>query len=326
MRRLWLVVALLAAGCGGTVSRHAAAPAAPVVPTAPPPPIAAIDEPATDEVSWNWDTSDWDNAGDGTIAYACGRMYTVTPSADPPAEPLQHTDDCKPTPEELAQLKAEAQQQADAVRPAAGSEPRAVAKLTLGPDASARFVVWWNRDHALCTDVVEDDPDGGGDDGVGGPCNPDSAPCGAICLDSNGGSSADGPMTYLLAGSVDTAAAAIRVTVAGGASDVYPLTGPRVPGTDRRVFMFALGTLDWRRLELIRDGRVVATSEMDAFQVAVEECQTKLGEMPTPASLDDDPGVNSLDLQNDPVVKRWDDEYEACLRAALPDWPDSATP
>jgi hypothetical protein len=294
------------------------------VPTAPPPPITAIDEPATDEVSWIWDMSAWDAGSDSATAYGC--MRAVVPAGDGTSEPPPSTDDCKPTPEELAQLKTEEEQRADAVRPAAGSEPRAIANLTLGPDASARFVVWSNRDHVLCTDVITDDPDGGGDDGVGGPCNPDSSPCAAICLDSNGGSSGDRPITYLLAGTVAADAAAIRVTLAGGASDVYPLTGPRVPDTDRRVFMLSLGMHDWRRLELIRDGRVVATTEMDAFQAAIEECQTTVGDMPIPESPGADEGVSSLDLENDPAVKRWDDEYEACLRAALPGLADAATP
>jgi hypothetical protein len=55
----------------------------------------------------------------------------------------------------------------------------------------------------------------------------------------------------------------------------YPLRGPIVPNTDRRMFMLDLGRHDWRRLELLRGDAVVAVQVMPEWQAAAEDCQER---------------------------------------------------
>jgi hypothetical protein len=113
------------------------------------------------------------------------------------------------------------------------------------------------------------------------------SPCDVICLDSEGGSSGDAAATYVLSGTVPLDAEAIRVTVSGGSRATYPLLGPRVLDTERSVFMLDLGAHDWRKLELIRGGAILATAEMPPFMVAYEDCLSKVGPPPDPPASSD---------------------------------------
>jgi len=152
----------------------------------------------------------------------------------------------------------------------------------------------------LCWEADQASPDGSGGAGPSGPCveqaqaaypepvsssMPSSRPCAAICLSSDSETRDDGTDVYFLAGTVEPNAEAIRVTVAGGATATYPLNGPTVLDTGRRIFMLELGTRDWRKLELIRGGAVAATSTMPAYVAAFEDCVAQIGTPPVPQDL-----------------------------------------
>jgi len=115
--------------------------------------------------------------------------------------------------------------------------------------------------------------------------------------------------TYVLSGTVSRDAEAIRVTVAGGMTATYPLVGPTVLDSDRRVFLLELGVNDWRRLELIRGGAVAATAQMPEFTVAYEDCIDTIGP-PTqpPASADAQAMFDAM--------KPYENALMACLRAS----------
>lgn len=103
------------------------------------------------------------------------------------------------------------------------------------------------------------------------------APCAAICLDSAGG---DGG--YVLAGTVAADATAIRITLDNHTQATYPLTGPIITPTKRRVFIVDLGAHDWRKLELGRDGTTTSTVTMSPRRAAYEDCSKRVHPQPPP--------------------------------------------
>jgi hypothetical protein len=167
----------------------------------------------------------------------------------------------------IAKLKAQLAARQEAIRPAAGSEPRAVAELS----GSAVLVAWRNGANRLCLDSSRLPAGGGG--GAFGPCDPEDGMCAAICLRSDGRGESIQSLDYLLAGTVRQDATAIRVVRSRGAATEYALRGPVLSGTQHRVFMLELGRRDWRLLELLRGDRVIATEKMPPARAAFEDCQ-----------------------------------------------------
>jgi hypothetical protein len=294
-----VVVALVLCGCG-TVGQRNAVRAAPLAELEPAPPIVAVDEPAPDGVLWFLDSNFDSNSP--SLNEIC-----VQDGADSAGH--GSTDECPPmTPEQEAQAREQQKEWDDAVRPAPGTAPRTVARLTLSNDATVRFVVWHNAAGELCTDIEEDSPDGsGGGGGPGGPCIP-GHPCGEVCVDSTGSGDL-GDLTYYLTGFVPSEADSVRITLKGGTAKMYPLNGPVVDGTDRRVLMVELGRQDWRRIEAFRGDRLVAAQDLPAYLVAYDDCDEQVGPMPTPTS------------ENDPALEAYNQKLEACLSARLPSGP-----
>lgn len=251
---LALAAMLLVAGCGGS-GGHAGAPAPPIRPLDRPAPadaLAVLAPPqgkATEGVDL-W-TSSWNGAG-----------QTCTIEVEPPAPNGSKCDaSVRPTAEEIAALLREQKLYRAQVRPDPASPPREIALLPLAAGGASTLIAWRTRDRSLCLlSRQTDGRGGGGGGGPFGPCTGDRT-CAAICIQSGGTGSPGDPAEprYVLAGTVDVHAGAIRVELAGGAATTYPLAGPLVPGSaTRRVFMLDLGPRAWRRLELVEHGSVVA--------------------------------------------------------------------
>jgi hypothetical protein len=168
----------------------------------------------------------------------------------------------------IAKVKAELEARQDAIRPAPGSPPRIVAELR----GRALLLAWRDRANLLCLRATRL-PQGGGS--IFGPCVQSDVPCADICLRSDGEGVSRASIEYLLAGTVRRDATALRITRSREAATQYPLRGPIVRGTDRRVFMLDLGRHDWRRLELFRGDAVVAVQAMPEWQAAAEDCQER---------------------------------------------------
>ncbi len=324
---------LLLAACGAATPEQAGAP---VVPDAPAPPITAVNEAPPEDVAWflqaefGQDSSPDDSGSSSFGVSVCEVEVRDISGLGLPATQDAAGSSCpQPTAEEQARWRAEEQRYEEAIRPAAGSEPRVVAKLRLGAGGDLLFTAWKSSSGALCWETDESGPDGGGGGGPSGPCAQQAAsdaypefslslqtgvpPCDVICLDSDGGESGDGADTYLLSGTVPRDAEAIRVTEAGGTTATYPLLGPRVLDTERSVFMLDLGAHDWRKLELIRGGAIVATAEMPTLMAAYEDCAAKIDPPPNPPASADEQAI--LD-----AMQPYEAALTACLRAsgALP--------
>ena len=324
----WLLAfaaVFLLAGCGAASPEHAGAP---VVPNVPAPAIVAVNETPPDDVLWFLqDEFGQDPApADPSSSNLGGSVCVMTDTSGSGMTPTLTSDSCtQPTAEEQARYQAEEQRYEQAIRPVPGSEPRVVARLRLGGSDDLLFTAWKSSSGALCWEADESGPDGSGGGGPSGPCvqqaqaeaypelatgiGADLPPCGVICLGSTGGSSDGGVNTYVLSGTVSRDAEAIRVTVAGGMTATYPLVGPTVLDSDRRVFLLELGVNDWRKLELIRGGAVAATAQMPEFTAAYEDCIDTIGP-PTqpPASADAQAMFDAM--------KPYENALMACLRAS----------
>jgi hypothetical protein len=284
------------AGCGTVGTRDAAR--APLAELEPAPPIVAVDEAAPDGVLWFLRTLPSTSDGEGGIHAYCG--------ADGVEESGDAEESCPLTPEQQAEAEEQERAWLAAVRPAPGSEPRTIAKLSLSDGGTVRFIVWHNAAGELCTDIEEDSPDGsGGGGGPGGPCIPAHPNCGEVCVESTGEGNLD-DLRYVLTGFVPSEADNVRITLKGGEVKLYPLNGPVVDGTNRRILMLELGKRDWRRVEALRGDRLVAAGDLPRELVAYDDCEDKAGPMPTPESEDD------------PALEAFDQTLEACLDAAMP--------
>ena len=262
------------AGSGGTTTTRQ--------PEAPP--IAAVARPAPPEVerllaprpaaATGCDFS-WDGAG-----RACQiRIYPPDPQG------ARCDDAARPTSEQLVELQHEQQRYRRQIESDPASPPREIAELPLDGGGTATLSAWRTTSGSLCLFTLRTSGDGE----AFGPCTDDRA-CAAICVDGGGGYGPPAHARYLLVGVVDANAEAIRVTVDGGATTTYGLTGPVVPvAPDRLVFMLDLGSRDCRRLELLEAGRsVVASRELPPEQVRFERCATLLPAGPgmtAPAAL-----------------------------------------
>jgi len=222
------------------------------------PAIQAIDEPAPDA---GWKSPPDDSA---TLSmYGCRSDESKT----------DRKDAC--TPDQMEKSIQMEQMFEEAVQPARGTQPRAIAQLRLparGPSARARLVVWRTQSNKLCAEADEEDEDGGGGEGPLGPCVP-GAQCADICLDLSGDSRGNAVYAYLLNGVVASQADDLRITLDDGRVEDFALTGPVVPGFPKyRVFMLDLGRDLYRRLELRRDDKVIAEETRSPSEIRMTRC------------------------------------------------------
>jgi len=231
-RALVLVFGVLAlSGCGSSKSAQTTTEKQAAAPLA----VEAIDEPAT-----------------------------VPPAASATAMcPDVPAGNCQPTPDEAEKLQ-------QALTPAHGSEPRAIAELRLaarGPKARARLIAWRNRSGRLCLETQVEDVNGA----PFGPCLPGTS-CRKICVQlvqTRTGSEA----LYLLGGAVASGNDRLQVTTDDGRVATYGLTGPIVPRfPGYRVFMLDLGRSLYRRLELLAHDQVVAEEELFPAEIRSLRC------------------------------------------------------
>jgi len=288
------------AGCGAETS-GSGKPAAAGVLAAPAPPIVAVDEapPAElqrvldEELGHSSAASSGIDTQEKTVTFVWGGTSTTA----------------APTAAQLAEARAQLEEQRRALEPAPDSTPRVVARLPLADGGDALFVVWHNRDGRLCTYTNVTHASGGGG-GMGGPCaEPQGMECAQICLASDGSGTVAAD-DWVVSGTVAADADALDVTTADGSTTEYPLAGPLLDG-DRRVFMLDLGAQDWRKLALVRGGGVVATTTMPAASVASEDCDRKAGPMPLPA-----PQSGTAAPPESAAQKAWQDAFQACLEAS----------
>jgi hypothetical protein len=303
---LAVTAVLLLAGCGGNVDERVTAASGPIQATEPPPPIVAIDEPAPEMVEWF--LHEWGPASDddpNSVRESCDIILGDSQDDEDADE-----DGCAPpTPEEREQIARITEQWRTAVEPAPDSPARSVARLELTTGGRAVFVAWRNRAGELCiTTQIEDSDGSSGGGGPRGPCVPWERDCEAICVWAEGGGPGEETQRYVLTGLVPSTGELLRVTLAGGAVRTFPLTGPMIRDSERRVVMIELGPRNWRRVELVRDGDVAATAEMPPLQVASEECWDQVG--PEPVADDE--------------VDAWLARVDSCVSASMrsdPGWP-----
>lgn len=255
---------LLLAGCGGAAHR-----------TAAPPPVRAVDEALPQNLQGQLDGMlglPQPKGSDVSVSEMCVVKLTAKMKPRP----------C--TPAEIAAGRVKARRFEQAIVPAQAEAPRVVAALRLPYGFRELLIAWWTRSGRLCMSTAGvsagnmDEPFGpcvaAADRAAGYPADPRNPPCGAVCL-SVGNENVAGTNGYYLAGTVPPGATALRVTVGGGSVTTYPLRGPLIPGTHRRVFMAETGAHAWRRLEILSGKTVVATQEMPPREAAFQDCEER---------------------------------------------------
>jgi hypothetical protein len=244
------VLALSACGSSSKSSQPAETQPADTQPSiSVPPEIEAIDEPAPD-------------AGFKMPPDDVGSSSTLC------------LGDCPPTPDHAEKFRRMEEEFEQAVQPAKGTEPRAIARLRLtarGPTARARLVAWRNQSDKVCIETEVEDQDSGSSDGPSGPCVPESH-CKEICLGLSGDGSGSA-LRYLLSGIVASEADTVRMTLDDGRVVEYRLGGPIVPGFDEyRVFMLDLGRDLDQRLELRRGDKTIAEEKRSPVEIRMMRC------------------------------------------------------
>jgi len=319
---LGLAAVLVLAGCG-TVTGGSGEPAAPSAPLAGAPPIEAVDEAPSPELRRTldlWFAPPQLGTQGSTVTSGTDVWFTWGGGS-------ASTTTTVPTAADMATIRAQFEAQRAARLPAAGSPPRVVARLPLADGGNAALVAWRNHDGVLCTDTEVTDRQGSGGGGPGNSCVPSDMAallhCAEICLTSNGSGSDLAQEVWVLSGTVAADADAIDVTTADGATADYPLTGPVLDGSDRRVFMLELGSSDWRKLVLLRAGEVVDQTSMPAAAAAGEDCLAKVGEMPAPP-----PPQQPGPIASTPAMQAWNASLQACMTASgvLPATPVPSPP
>jgi hypothetical protein len=281
-----LISAAFALTACGAAETERAQPAGSLEPA---PQIEAIDEPAPPGSPFLEPLSEGESAE--------GSIYICAGESD--------SQECKPTPEAIAEMEKMAGLFRQAVRPAEDSRPRAFARLRItprGPATTATMIAWRARSGKLCTSLALGDHVS---HGPSGPCVPETQwrkACDALCLDRSG-EGIRGELRYLLTGTVTARADELRITFVDGRAVRYPLTGPVVPEFPQyRAFMLDLGSQMYRRLELLREGDVLERSDVPQDQIKFDRC---VREFPIPP-----PGV-----ANEPVPTEPNPRLKACLRA-----------
>jgi hypothetical protein len=261
------VLALSSCGSSSTSSRPAGEKPQSTTSAA----IEAIDEPSPDSF---W----FDPPDDGATS-------SEVMCLGDDAKPTSDRDACEPPPGLKDELRKQEEQFRQAIKPAKGIEPRAVAQLRLAdrdPKARARLVVWRSQAGKLCLVSEVETKDGGGDDGPFGPCIPEPR-CDKICLDL--WEDGSGLRTrYLVSGVLASEGDRLRMTLDSGRVIIYALSGPFVPGfADYRVFMLDLGRDLYERLELLHGDKVVAEEKKSHSEIEGMRCFERfpIEEMPS---------------------------------------------
>ena len=254
------VLALSACGSSSKSSQPAETQPADTQPSIRvPPAIEAIDEPAQD-AGFKMPPDDMDSS---TIYLCSGEGSTTVPD-----------EDCKPSPDQAEKFRRVEEEFEQAVQPAKGTEPRAIARLRLtarGPTARARLIAWRNQFDKVCIETEVENQDSGSSDGPSGPCVPESH-CKEICLGLSGDGSGSA-LRYLLSGIVASEADTVRMTLDDGRVVEYRLAGPIVPGFDEyRVFMLDLGRDLEQRLELRRGDKTIAEEKRSPVEIRMMRC------------------------------------------------------
>jgi len=283
-RALLVLLGILAlSACGSSsITQPSSKPqtTARIIPT-----IEAIDEPAPDA---GWQPLPDDAATSSRDLCLSGGTNT------------DRNDSC--TPDEVEKARQMEQMFEQAVQPAKGTEPRAIAQLRLptrSPTARVRLAVWRTQSNKLCIESDEEDEDGGGGGGPSGPCVPGTR-CAKLCLDLDGSSGSNAVYFYLLSGVVASEADDLRLTLDDGRVEDVGLTGPVVPGFPKyRAFMLDLGRDLYRRIELRRDEQVIAEETVSPAEIGMTRC----GEIVPPMLL-------SQNERNR--------EFDQCLHRAAP--------
>jgi hypothetical protein len=258
MRRLGVVVLLLAAsalsGCGAQ-ERDEAQPRDTLQPA---PLIKAIDEPPEELLPP-------EPVKDGARAAFC-------PGNDSGGGD-RRLDDC-PSPEQVEAYRRLEWEDTRESLPTPKSPPRSIAMLALKerePKARAMLAVWRTRAGKVCMATGLEDGDGATWGSSRGPCVSGSG-CADLCLVRYGHYDYGVP-PYLLSGTVSAHAEELRILFVDGQSVRYPLTGPLLPDSrSRRVFMLDLGNRSHRRLELLIGGKVVAHDDVRLSQIEADRC------------------------------------------------------
>jgi hypothetical protein len=256
LKALLILCSVLAlSACGSSKSSQPAEKPQSTTPAA----IEAIDEPASVGLEMPPD-----DAGSSSTYLCLGDEGETTATPE----------DCKPTPDQAEKFRRMEEEFEQAVKPAKGTEPRAVAQLRLparGPSARARLIASRNQSDKLCIETEVEDETGGSSDGPSGPCVPES-PCNKICLGLSGSGSGNASR-YLLSGVVASEADTLRMTLDDGRVVDYGLTGPIVPGFhEYRVFMLDLGRDLDRRVELLRDDKTIAEEKRSPIAIKMMRC------------------------------------------------------
>jgi len=176
--------------------------------------------------------------------------------------------ECQPSREEQARIEREEREHREAVEPLQESGRRLIAQLSLGGRTKSvlKLAAWRARRNLLCLDYELVEGDDAFSWGAYGPCDP-SYPCSEICLEE----AVYGQERIAAVGAVDAAAEEIRFTLTNGEQIRYPLVGPRILESDHRAFLGDLGSHDYRRVELIRNQKVVAT-DSSPTRLRFSEC------------------------------------------------------
>jgi hypothetical protein len=271
---LILCSVLVLSACGSSKSSRPAAEPRSTTPAA----IEAIDEPPSVGLEMPPD-----DAGSRSTDLCLGDEGETTP------------EDCKLTPDQAEKFRRMEEEFEQAVKPAKGTEPRAIAQLRLparGPSARARLITWRNQSDKLCIETEVEDESGGSSDGSSGPCVPES-PCKKICLGLSGSRSVSASR-YLLSGVVASVADTLRMTLDDGRVVDYGLTGPIVPGfPEYRVFMLDLGRDLDQRVELLRDDKRIAEEKRSPIEIKMMRCDEHFS--PVLPSQGDQGRTSSLD-------------------------------
>jgi hypothetical protein len=279
-----LTVALLVAACGAEENERAD----PAGSLEPAPQIEAIDEPAPPGSPF------LDSPSQGESAYSSGYICAG----------VYDSQECKPTPEQIAEMEKMVGLFRKAVTPAEDSKPRAFARLRItprGPATTATLIAWRARSGKLCTSLALRDHVS---HGPSGPCVPETQwrnACDALCLDRSG-EGVGGELRYLLTGTVTARADELRITFLDGRTVRYSLVGPLVPEfPEYRAFMLDLGSQMYRRLELLKEGEVLERSDVPQNQIRFDKCARRF---PIPP-----PGA-----ENEPVPTQPNPQLKECLR------------
>jgi hypothetical protein len=276
---LALVLAITLTGCGAIADNAAERRSE----LAPAPDIRAVDRPIPDALA-GWEFDDPDIWG-----VACAEGYIVDGGGNRVSEDDEldrlDEDECAEINADYTEIREEQRRLADALRPAPGSDPRAIAELAISGNATAELIVWRNAAGELCAITGISWPKSPpGRFLPAGECYP-IGHCAQICLST-------AARRDLLSGTVAASGDVLRIPKLDGTVLAYPLTGPLVPGSDRRVFMVELGRTYWQRLELLRSDDVVEAIELPPETREFERC--------TDAVLDGAPVAES-----DPRTNRW---------------------